>query len=148
MLYSAGIAGINKTIAIASITHVQDLTYAIYKLDIWVLTEMWVIIIFGSIPVLRPFFVRFIQDIKGATGHASDRSNYRGYSSETRDQRDSWVQLYDHSHEAWATHGSLQAATMTTTRASVNADQREDWETAERQIVVTKDTTVLSEERF
>lgn len=48
LLYRAGIAGINKTIAIASITHEDDLTYALYRLNTWVLAEMWFIIIFGS----------------------------------------------------------------------------------------------------
>lgn len=61
--YRAGVAGINKTIAI---TEATDQTYAIAQLNIWVLTEMWFILIFGSIPVLRPFFVRFSQSIKSA----------------------------------------------------------------------------------
>ncbi|KNG90331.1 hypothetical protein ANOM_001465 [Aspergillus nomiae NRRL 13137] len=78
----AGIAGINKTIAIASIT-LDDLAYEIYKLNTWVLTEMWFIIIFGSIPVLRLFFVRFTQDIKCAAGygHSSSRTNPSDYLS-------------------------------------------------------------------
>ncbi|KAJ6787276.1 hypothetical protein PWT90_01697 [Aphanocladium album] len=74
----AGIAGINKTIAIATITQ-NDITYAISKLNTWVLTEMWFIIIFGSIPVLRPFFVRFSQQLRGT----SDRDA----SNSTRDPR-------------------------------------------------------------
>ncbi|KAE8367569.1 hypothetical protein BDV27DRAFT_142711 [Aspergillus caelatus] len=84
----AGIAGINKTIAIASITH-DDLTYGIYKLNTWVLTEMWFIIIFGSIPVLRPFFVRFTQDIKSAAGygHSRSRTNPSDYLTSGRNNQ-------------------------------------------------------------
>ncbi|KAJ5787939.1 hypothetical protein N7457_002929 [Penicillium paradoxum] len=68
----AGSAAIVKGTSISNITEIADQTYAIAILNIWVMTEMWFIIIFGSIPVLRPFFVRFTQDIKGATGHASE----------------------------------------------------------------------------
>ena len=59
----ACVAGINKTIAIELITHTEDITYAIFGLLAWVFTEMWFIIIFGSIPALRPFFRRMAQRV-------------------------------------------------------------------------------------
>ncbi|KAE8353430.1 hypothetical protein BDV28DRAFT_157047 [Aspergillus coremiiformis] len=88
----AGIAGINQTIAITSISH-DDLTYSIYKLNTWVLTEMWFIIIFGSIPVLRPVFVRFTQDLKLASGsrNAGKHSKPSNSIRTSRQGRDSWI---------------------------------------------------------
>ncbi|KAF7586329.1 hypothetical protein BBP40_009057 [Aspergillus hancockii] len=106
----AGIAGINKTIAIASITH-TDLTYGIYKLNTWVLTEMWFIIIFGSIPVLRPFFVRFTHDIKTAAGNGRSRSqtNPLDYMNGSRPQHESWIQLDERSNSTSVTHIATHA---------------------------------------
>ncbi|KAJ5594910.1 uncharacterized protein N7459_001118 [Penicillium hispanicum] len=137
----AGIAGINKTIAIASITHEEDLTYAIYRLNTWVLTEMWFIIIFGSIPVLRPFFVRFTQDIKSATGYSSRSRSNTGYLSDSRKQRESWMQLSDRPSGPW-NHGS---ASTQVSRDS-EYDQRAGATTiGGKQIMVTRNTTVVSE---
>jgi hypothetical protein len=100
----AGIAGINKTIAIASITQTQDITYAIYKLNTWVLTEMWFIIVFGSIPVLRPLFRRFTQDLKTVTGKSRDLTNPSTHLSTRRNANDSWMQLDDRRSHAWVAH--------------------------------------------
>ncbi|KAJ5089737.1 hypothetical protein N7532_008421 [Penicillium argentinense] len=136
----AGIAGINKTTAIASITHAEDLTYSIAKLDTWVLTEMWFIIIFGSIPVLRPFFVRFTQDIKVATGHSSSTKNSSG-SGESRNQRESWVRLNDNPQTNFAPHGSAYTSASHDTEHS----QRRLAEATGKQILVTRDTSVVSE---
>ena len=140
--YRAGIAGINKTIAIASITHAEDLTYAIAKLDTWVLTEMWFIIIFGSIPVLRPFFVRFTQDIKSATGHSSkSRDNSRGYPRDDRNQRESWVQLNDEPQVNFTPHDTA----ITSASHDAGNTQLGAKEPTGRHILVTKDTSVVSE---
>lgn len=141
--HRAGIAGINKTLAIASITQVEDLTYAIFKLNTWVLTEMWFIIIFGSIPVLRPFFVRFTQDIRSAIDDSSKRSDTsRRYLSESRNRRESWVQLSDRPLPNFSTNVAVF------TSASHYADQAQaddDYGATGRHIIVTKDTTVTSE---
>ncbi|CEO60460.1 hypothetical protein PMG11_05087 [Penicillium brasilianum] len=139
----AGIAGINKTIAIASITHVEDLTYAIYQLNTWVLTEMWFIIIFGSIPVLRPFFVRFTQDIKSVTGYSSkNRSNTGGYSDGSNNKRESWVQLSEQLPGTWASQSSAYADATYDTECAIDDDSPSN---KARQILVTKDTSVVSE---
>ncbi|KAJ5759511.1 hypothetical protein N7520_006667 [Penicillium odoratum] len=142
---SAGIAGINKTIAIASITESGDLTYAIYKLNTWVLTEMWFIIIFGSVPTLRPFFIRFTQDLKSATGFSlrssGKRSNGRDYPVECQEQRQSWVEL-DH-RASWNPHVT---AITSATHDGEDAQRRDETKRNEQQILVTKDTSVVSEE--
>lgn len=139
---SAGIAGINKTIAISSITHADGLTYAIARLDTWVLTEMWFIIIFGSIPVLRPFFVRFTQDIKIATGSSSkSKENNHMYSRESRSQRESWIQLNDDPRADFIPHEAAVASASCNTNHTQGADS----EPAGRHILVTKDTSVVSQ---
>ncbi|KAE8159855.1 hypothetical protein BDV40DRAFT_302867 [Aspergillus tamarii] len=142
----AGIAGINKTIAIASITH-DDLTYGIYKLNTWVLTEMWFIIIFGSIPVLRPFFVRFTQDIKSAAGygHSRSRTNPSDYLSSDRNNRESWMQLDDRSQSTYVTHISTYAKTDSDLQHGENDDYALGQEQSGRQILVTRHTSVESE---
>ncbi|KAJ5168552.1 uncharacterized protein N7482_004146 [Penicillium canariense] len=139
----AGIAGINKTIAIASITNVEDLTYAIYQLNTWVLTEMWFILIFGSIPVLRPFFVRFTQDIKSATGYSSkNRSNTGGYSDGSRNKRESWVQLSEQPSGTWAAQNSAHTDAI---HDAEHALRGETPTNTGHHILVTKDTSVISE---
>lgn len=54
--YIAAIAGIMKTIYIKLITATTDVTYAEHPLIIWAYTEMWLIIILGSVPQLRVVF--------------------------------------------------------------------------------------------
>ncbi|BAE56696.1 unnamed protein product [Aspergillus oryzae RIB40] len=142
----AGIAGINKTIAIASITH-DDLTYGIYKLNTWVLTEMWFIIIFGSIPVLRPFFVRFTQDIKSAAGygHSRSRTNPSDYLCSGRNNRESWMQLDDRSHSTYVTPVSTYAKTDSYLQRGENGDCTFGQQQSGRQILMTRHTSVESE---
>ncbi|KAJ5643408.1 uncharacterized protein N7484_005915 [Penicillium longicatenatum] len=140
----AGIAGINKTIAIASITKTDDLTYAIYKLNTWVLTEMWFIIIFGSIPTLRLFFIKFTQDLKSATGFSSRSSGKRstgGYMSD-REPRQSWVELNDRAPGSWNPHVT---AVTSATHDSEDAQRTEENEPNDQQILVTKNTVVSEE---
>ncbi|KAJ5923774.1 hypothetical protein N7454_009019 [Penicillium verhagenii] len=143
----AGIAGINKTIAIASITEAEDLTYAIYKLNTWVLTEMWFIIIFGSIPTLRLFFIKFTQDLKSATDFSSrssgKRSTGQGYLTDSQEQHQSWVELNDRTPGSWVPRGT---AITSATRDSADAQRREVLaDTDEQHIMVTKNTTIISE---
>ncbi|KAJ5716129.1 hypothetical protein N7493_008040 [Penicillium malachiteum] len=142
----AGIAGINKTIAIASILQSSDLTYAIYKLNTWVLTEMWFIIIFGSIPTLRPFFVRFTQDIKSAAGFPSRSSGKRstgpGYLDDSREQNQAWVPLSEQTPKPWSLPGN---AVTCASRHSGVSRQDAGIEANGKQILVTKKTTITSE---
>lgn len=165
----AGVAGINKTIAIATITQ-NDITFAIAKLNTWVLTEMWFIIIFGSIPVLRPFFVRFSQQMRGTSGINSDKvadarfAFVRRSTRESRSRRtdndgsiqkrsrgddrdDLWLQLDDRPCE-YSVHGSAQG---TMEQADRQSQDHGDTLSAQRsansvdRILVTKETTVTSE---
>ncbi|UNI14258.1 hypothetical protein JDV02_000905 [Purpureocillium takamizusanense] len=144
----AGVAGINKTVAIATITQTQDITYAIAKLNTWVLTEMWFIIIFGSIPVLRPFFVRFSQSIKATAG--SSRSGQRGTgrsakSSRSREQDDAWMQLYDRP----AAFRADREPSLTSQEPDDHAGTEDEHYLTDRGsghvIIVTKDVSVVSE---
>lgn len=139
--HSAGIAGINKTIAISSITQADDLTYAIARLDTWTLTEMWFIIIFGSIPVLRPIFIRFTQDIKMATGNYSkSKVNSHAYVRESRSQRESWIQLNDDPQANFTYESAVTSASHNTDNIPRGAS-----EPTGRHILVTKDTSVVSQ---
>ncbi|KAG6993885.1 hypothetical protein G7Y79_00050g086220 [Physcia stellaris] len=130
----AGIAGINKTIAISLITQTSDITYSIYSLNTWVLTEMWFIIIFGSIPVLRPFFIRFGQTIRTTpSGHRSSRQNTN------RSKNDIWVPLEDRGN-AWATCDTSKLA-----YSSRDAESEEEIlprSSGVGQIMVTRDVQV------
>lgn len=118
----------------------------IYKLNTLTLTEMWFIIIFGSIPTLRPFFVKFIQDIKIAASLPSRNSRSRSgagvYTKDSREHRESWIHLNQRLPDPWSTH-------RTTASASCNMDFRQqilDLERNEQDILVTKNTTVVSEQ--
>lgn len=142
----AGLAAINKTIAIASITDISDLTYVIYKLNTWTLTEMWFIIIFGSIPTLRVFFMKFLQDIKTAASFSSRNSRPRSNTAlcieDVNEQRESRIHLDNRLPNPWSTQYS-------TTSASCDArpgQHRPDLEANQRQIMVTKNTTIISEQ--
>ncbi|GJN77429.1 O-methyltransferase [Purpureocillium lilacinum] len=143
----AGVAGINKTVAIATITQTQDITYAIAKLNTWVLTEMWFIIIFGSIPVLRPFFVRFSQSIKGTTGSACsrDRTGRSTKTSRSREQDDSWMQLYDRPAAFRVCRDPSVTSRETDDHAGTGDEQCLTNRGSGGVIVVTKDVSVVSE---
>ncbi|KAF2214650.1 hypothetical protein CERZMDRAFT_95042 [Cercospora zeae-maydis SCOH1-5] len=57
----AGVAGIVKTVQLANLLYVQ---YDYATIVIWILTETWFIIIFGSITTTRPIFVAIGRHIK------------------------------------------------------------------------------------
>ena len=114
-LHSAGVAGINKTIAIASITETSDITYVVYSLNTWVMTEMWFIIIFGSIPVLRPVFIRFAQSVKIAASQPREHSMGSYYLTSFRKPNDTWAPLSGKNH-AGATHVSAHSRMTQSTR--------------------------------
>jgi hypothetical protein len=104
---------------------------------------MWFIIIFGSIPVLRPFFVRFTQDIKSVTGYSSkNRSNTGGYSDGSNNKRESWVQLNEQLPGTWASQSSAYADATYDTECALHDDSPSN---KAQQILVTKDTSVVSE---
>ncbi|KAI5370483.1 hypothetical protein Slin14017_G013620 [Septoria linicola] len=75
----AGIAGIIKTVQLSSIIHIQ---YHYATIVMWILTETWFIIIFGSITTTRPSFVAIGRHIKlvssgffGSTLHTGQTDN-------------------------------------------------------------------------
>ncbi|GIJ97932.1 hypothetical protein Aspvir_000038 [Aspergillus viridinutans] len=144
----AGIAGINKTVAISTIVETDDQTYAIAKLNTWVLTEMWFILIFGSIPVLRPFFVRFSQSIKTVAGYSSSRSRAHadGDRSGSRPIDEIWINLDGQQHSPWMVNGPRMKKGVS---MGIQGSSQEDiLSTAyPDQIVVTKKTTVMEESR-
>lgn len=106
---------------------------------------MWFIIIFGSIPTLRLFFIKFTQDLKSATGFSSrssgKQSNGQGYMSD-REPRQSWVELSDRPPGSWNPHAT---AITSATHDSEEAQRREEAEPNDQQILVTKDTVVSEE---
>ncbi|PLB41380.1 uncharacterized protein BDW47DRAFT_115523 [Aspergillus candidus] len=118
----SGIAGLNKTVSITQNTELIG-TGTTSKVNVWALTEMWFIIIFGSIPVLRACFVRFTQDIKKTAARSS------GASSDPSDPDGSWVELHNRSQSVWVTRGPTHA----TEGCPV------------RQILVTTNTSVVRE---
>ncbi|KAF7177781.1 hypothetical protein CNMCM7691_006215 [Aspergillus felis] len=144
----AGIAGINKTVAISTIVETADQTYAIAKLNTWVLTEMWFILIFGSIPVLRPFFVRFSQSIKTVAGYSNSRSRTHadGDRSGSRPNDEIWINLDGQQHSPWMANGPRMKKGVS---VGIHGGSQEDiLSTAyPDQIVVTKKTTVMEESR-
>ncbi|KAK0247209.1 hypothetical protein LTS09_017645 [Friedmanniomyces endolithicus] len=87
-------AGIVKTYQISAITHAQDITYAILDLLIFVSTEMWLIMIFGSFPTVCGTIVTKGKNMKArATGqsHISELSGSGGTSHHARSE--SWIVL-------------------------------------------------------
>ncbi|KAJ5286648.1 hypothetical protein N7478_002334 [Penicillium angulare] len=117
-------------------SEIEDKTSVITKLAIWVVTEMWFIIIFGSIPTLRMLFVRFSQDIKSAVGHDRSRSGGR---MQLRDRR---------------TQGSGPGSgteDMNGSRYALSGEgfdpRRWERELGDGRLLVTRGITVISEER-
>ncbi|KAJ5351996.1 hypothetical protein N7452_000970 [Penicillium brevicompactum] len=82
----AGSAAIVKGISIKNITNIEDNTYAMANLNIWVFTEMWFVIIFGSIPTLRKVFIQFSRDIGSAIMH-------RDIEQRPPNNMEDWAQL-------------------------------------------------------
>ncbi|PLB49693.1 hypothetical protein P170DRAFT_510197 [Aspergillus steynii IBT 23096] len=137
----AGVAGINKTIAIANITEATDQTYAIAQLNIWVLTEMWFILIFGSIPVLRPFFVRFSQSIKSAAYSSRNRSDLQ---PDPGSHNDAWMYLHDRPQLSWASQGSGRGDKETNVFKSNSEEEILGSQSAD-EIVITRKMTMMED---
>lgn len=144
--HRAGIAGINKTVAISTIAETADQTYAIAKLNTWVLTEMWFILVFGSIPVLRPFFVRFSQSIKSVAGYSGSRSRTHtdGDRRGSRPNNETWISLDGQQRSPWIANGPR---TKKGVSVGIHGGSEENILSATYpdQIVVTKRTTVMEE---
>ena len=122
------------------ITKTTDITYAIYSLNTWVLTEMWFIIIFGSIPVLRPLFIRFGQAIKTSTGDTSGFNRRSSRQNTNRSKNDIWVPLGDRGN-AWATCNP-SAKMDYNTRDTESEEEILPGRTRGGEILVTRDVQV------
>ncbi|OJJ44531.1 hypothetical protein ASPZODRAFT_134612 [Penicilliopsis zonata CBS 506.65] len=59
----ASVCAIAKTVELSALTRTEDTTYFIGRLDIWNTTEMWVILIVGCIPPIRPLIVRILKKV-------------------------------------------------------------------------------------
>lgn len=142
---SAAIAGICKTIAISSITSTSDITYAIHSLNTWVLTEMWFIIIFGSIPVLRAFFVRFARTVTTSPDYQFERTSRTVPLDGSHTGKNNWISLNEASN-AWTT---CEPSTETTYNPG-DAESEENIlpeDLRNGKITVTKTTQVQKENR-
>jgi hypothetical protein len=109
---------------------------------------MWFILIFGSIPVLRPFFVRFSQSIKTVAGYSSSRSRTHadGDRSGSRPNDETWINLDGQQHNPWIANGPR---TKKGVSVGIHGGSEENIlsTTYPDQIVVTKKTTVMEESR-
>jgi len=108
----AAIAGICKTIAISTIKETSDITFAIYKLNTWVLTEMWFIIIFGSIPMLRSFFSRFGPKNQTVEGYGFNHTSRSTTLKQLSRSNEDWVPLDDRSNTQAAYSPSAKTREM------------------------------------
>ncbi|KAI9691535.1 MAG: hypothetical protein M1822_007606 [Bathelium mastoideum] len=61
---------------ILTLTAQQDVIFAISPLIIWAATEMWLIIIMGSIPPLRTLLVRFFRRVGETISHSIHTSKH------------------------------------------------------------------------
>ena len=105
---------------------------------------MWFIIIFGSIPVLRPFFIRFGQTIKTSTNQSSDLNRRSEQQNTGRSKNDTWIPLGDRAN-AWTTCDPMASKA----KNSVDAGSEEDILTGRSRsghIMVTRDVQVTSKD--
>ncbi|KAK0770378.1 hypothetical protein LTS02_017743 [Friedmanniomyces endolithicus] len=86
----AGVAGIVKTISIESITLTDDISYAILDLLIWVMTEVWFIIIFGSLPAIRAVIYSAGRSLKTMTQASGGKINQSQFSQSCNPD---WMEL-------------------------------------------------------
>ncbi|KAK0932611.1 hypothetical protein LTR29_015810 [Friedmanniomyces endolithicus] len=141
----ASAAGIVKTYQISTITHTQDITYAILDLLIFVSTEMWLIMIFGSLPTVCGTIVTTGKTMKAmATG--------RNQISEISDSGEmfhhaageSWIRLSNvgkqYGSRATASAGGLPALGTTGSEEQILRQQL-----GNEGIQMTRETTVKSE---
>ena len=90
----AGIAGIIKTVEIEGILRTTDISYATVPLLIMVMTEVWFIIIFGSLPALRSTFVSAGKRALTATGRtARSKNKSEGSFPGSNNHNADWVEL-------------------------------------------------------
>lgn len=76
---SAAVASSIKTVEISTLSHVTDITWYLSNLIVWASTEMWVIVIVGCVPPLRPLFLQVFKRIQ-STVHGSSGKSKHGHS--------------------------------------------------------------------
>ncbi|KAK5105850.1 hypothetical protein LTR62_001962 [Meristemomyces frigidus] len=140
-------AGIVKTYQISTITHTQDISYATLDLLIFVSTEMWFIIIFGSFPAVHGAFVAAGKNIKArATGQSdiSELSSARRTAHQVKE--DSWIELSSGEQQ----YGSRVTASAEG-RLALNKTESEEEILSPRvmdgDIRIVRETTIGSEQR-
>ena len=57
----AGVCAIVKTVNLSALSTTTDITHDLGALIIWNATEMYIVILAGSVPMLRPFFKRYFM---------------------------------------------------------------------------------------
>lgn len=63
---------------------------------------MWFIIIFGSIPVLRSFFMRFANNVATSSGYPFESTSRSNPPSPNHSSKNNWIPL-DETSKAWTT---------------------------------------------
>lgn len=79
----AGVAGVIMTVLVEQV----DFTGGYGKLIMWTLTQTWFIIIFGSLPTIRPFFMTMGRTVK------SWSSRFRSKRSRNTTSDSTWTEL-------------------------------------------------------
>ncbi|KAI9710564.1 MAG: hypothetical protein M1820_002700 [Bogoriella megaspora] len=76
----AGIAAAIKTSKIVTLGSQEDETFVISGLIYWTTAEMWLIIIMGSIPPLRPLLTKVFRKVDSTIHNTRSRNYSTGYS--------------------------------------------------------------------
>jgi hypothetical protein len=105
---------------------------------------MWFIIIFGSIPVLRLFFIRFGQNIKTPASNPFDHTPRSAHLNPSRSKNDTWVPLSDRA-KAWATYDP-STKRVYNSRGAESEEEILPERSRGAQIVVTHETQVKRED--
>ncbi|GLA03608.1 hypothetical protein AnigIFM60653_003244 [Aspergillus niger] len=72
----AAVCGIVKITFLVSLEVREDLTWSTYDLDVWSASELFVIIVCGCIPPMRPIFVRYFGSKEDFKGYGYNLSGY------------------------------------------------------------------------
>ncbi|OJJ72616.1 hypothetical protein ASPBRDRAFT_42339 [Aspergillus brasiliensis CBS 101740] len=72
----AAVCGIVKITFLVSLEVREDLTWSTYDLDVWSASELFVIIVCGCIPPMRPIFVRYFESKENFKGYEYNLSGY------------------------------------------------------------------------
>ena len=138
-----------KTYQIGTITQTQDISYVTLDLLVWVTTEMWFIIIFGSIPPLRSVLVSAGKNIKSrATGNSDRIGSIRQLRKSTQHGNvDPWIELTGKQEKS---HPRVTTGRHGTFGSGGNDSEEEilapgEPDTHSTEIWVTRETTIMSE---